>query len=104
MTSAPPDPRTRDGLDRTDRAALKHVHGSAVEVPGWVRDVYAPERAEEAVDEVLASVYHQGGQICSAAPPLRRGPGTSTGAEPTETGSGPDGMYCRCTASDITYD
>ncbi|MFE7325287.1 hypothetical protein ACFU8W_09960 [Streptomyces sp. NPDC057565] len=24
--------------------------------------------------------------------------------QPTETGSGPDGTYCRCTASDITYD
>ncbi|MGW1654316.1 hypothetical protein [Streptomyces atratus] len=72
MTSVPPDPRTLDGLDRTDWAALKHVYGSAVEVPGWVRDVYAPERADDAVEEMLTSVYHQGGQICSAAPPLLR--------------------------------
>ncbi|WP_329115407.1 pectate lyase [Streptomyces sp. NBC_01465] len=30
--------------------------------------------------------------------------GNSTGAEPTETGSGPDGTYCKFTASDISYE
>ncbi|MET9550295.1 pectate lyase [Streptomyces sp. NPDC006627] len=29
--------------------------------------------------------------------------GNNTGAEPVETGSGPDGKYCKFTASDITY-
>ncbi|MFH8294109.1 pectate lyase [Streptomyces sp. NPDC018059] len=29
--------------------------------------------------------------------------GNNTGAEPVETGSGPDGRYCQFTASDITY-
>jgi hypothetical protein len=29
--------------------------------------------------------------------------GNSTGAEPTKTGSGPDGVYCIYTAADITY-
>ncbi|MGA4845650.1 pectate lyase [Streptomyces sp. G5(2025)] len=29
--------------------------------------------------------------------------GNNTGAEPVETGSGPDGTYCKFTASDITY-
>ncbi|MEU4798803.1 pectate lyase [Streptomyces sp. NPDC023327] len=29
--------------------------------------------------------------------------GNNTGAEPVETGSGPDGRYCKFTASDITY-
>jgi hypothetical protein len=29
--------------------------------------------------------------------------GNSTGAEPKETGSGPDGTYCKFTAADITY-
>ncbi|MFJ3668676.1 pectate lyase [Streptomyces sp. NPDC090106] len=30
--------------------------------------------------------------------------GNATGAEPTEIGSGPDGTYCRFTASDISYE
>ncbi|WP_392669568.1 hypothetical protein [Streptomyces sp. LN785] len=72
MTATPAGPRTLDGLDRTDWAALDHVYGSAGEVPGWVRDVYAPERADDAVEQMHVSVYHQGGQICSAAPPLLR--------------------------------
>ena len=29
--------------------------------------------------------------------------GNSTGAEPTELGSGPDGTYCRYSTSDIAY-
>jgi hypothetical protein len=29
--------------------------------------------------------------------------GNSTGAEPTKTGSGADGTYCRYSTSDITY-
>lgn len=29
--------------------------------------------------------------------------GNSSGDEPTKTGSGPDGRYCRYTASDVTY-
>ncbi|MYT71084.1 MULTISPECIES: pectate lyase [unclassified Streptomyces] len=36
--------------------------------------------------------------------PCVRYQGNSTGAEPTEIGSGPDGTYCRYTASDLTYD
>ncbi|MEE1757383.1 pectate lyase [Streptomyces sp. SP18CS02] len=35
--------------------------------------------------------------------PCVRYTGNNTGAEPKETGSGPDGTYCRYTASDITY-
>lgn len=35
--------------------------------------------------------------------PCIRYTGNNTGAEPTETGSGPDGTYCKYTASDITY-
>jgi len=36
--------------------------------------------------------------------PCVRYTGNSTGAEPKETGSGPDGTYCRYTASDLSYD
>ncbi|MFJ8823521.1 pectate lyase [Streptomyces sp. NPDC102467] len=36
--------------------------------------------------------------------PCVRYNGNSTGAEPTEVGSGPDGTYCQYTASDLTYD
>ncbi|MFB6778189.1 MULTISPECIES: hypothetical protein [unclassified Streptomyces] len=32
------------------------------------------------------------------------GTGGQSADQPTETGSGPDGTYCRYTASDITYD
>ncbi|MFJ8008509.1 pectate lyase [Streptomyces fagopyri] len=35
--------------------------------------------------------------------PCVRYQGNSTGAEPTETGSGADGTYCRYAGSDITY-
>jgi hypothetical protein len=35
--------------------------------------------------------------------PCVRYEGNSTGEEPTEIGSGPDGTYCRYSASDITY-
>ncbi|MGP3984595.1 pectate lyase [Streptomyces sp. KR80] len=36
--------------------------------------------------------------------PCVRYRGNDTGDEPVETGSGPDGTYCRYSASDITYD
>ncbi|MFJ9125232.1 pectate lyase [Streptomyces sp. NPDC102340] len=36
--------------------------------------------------------------------PCIRYEGNNTGAEPKELGSGPDGTYCRYTASDLTYD
>lgn len=36
--------------------------------------------------------------------PCVRYEGNNTGAEPKELGSGPDGTYCRYTASDLTYD
>ena len=58
------------GLDAIDWGALSHSYGSAADVPARVRDALVPDRAVEAVDELHASVYHQGGHICSAAPPL----------------------------------
>ncbi|MER5180599.1 pectate lyase [Streptomyces sp. NPDC002896] len=36
--------------------------------------------------------------------PCVRFQGNNTGAEPVQIGSGPDGTYCRYTASDLTYD
>ena len=36
--------------------------------------------------------------------PCVRYTGNNTGAEPKETGSGPDGTYCRYSSSDISYD
>ena len=36
--------------------------------------------------------------------PCIRYQGNDTGAEPKELGSGPDGTYCRYSASDLTYD
>ena len=36
--------------------------------------------------------------------PCVRYQGNDTGAEPKELGSGPDGTYCKYSASDLTYD
>jgi hypothetical protein len=58
------------GLDAIDWGALSHSYGPAGDVPGHVHDVLVPERSADAVEELHASVYHQGGHICSAAPPL----------------------------------
>ncbi|MEU8888383.1 hypothetical protein [Streptomyces sp. NPDC048442] len=66
----PHTPPVLAGLDAIGWGSLSHSYGSAADVPGHVRDVLVPGRAEDAVDELSMSVHHQGGHICPAAPPL----------------------------------
>ncbi|MCT4355018.1 hypothetical protein M5362_17965 [Streptomyces sp. Je 1-79] len=58
------------GLDALDWAALRHAYGSAEDVPVMLRDLYRPEKAAQASDTLLTHVHHQGGEICSSAPPV----------------------------------
>ncbi|MFE2164254.1 HEAT repeat domain-containing protein [Streptomyces sp. NPDC059447] len=57
------------GLDAIHWAELRHAYGTAADVPGLLRDLYRPEKAVEAVDELFSNVHHQGGGVYSAAPP-----------------------------------
>ncbi|MBO2464771.1 HEAT repeat domain-containing protein [Actinomadura violacea] len=52
------------GLDEIDWPALRHAYGSAADVPGLLR---AAGESLEAVDDLDARLYHQGGFICDAA-------------------------------------
>ncbi|HEU5024901.1 MAG TPA: hypothetical protein VFV01_08260 [Spirillospora sp.] len=56
------------GLDRIDWSALRHAYGSAGDVPGLLRAI-ADERdpSTDAVGELDARIYHQGGFVCDAA-------------------------------------
>ncbi|WP_330300713.1 hypothetical protein [Streptomyces sp. NBC_00503] len=56
------------GIDAIDWARLEHAYGTAEDVPGMLRDLYRPEKAADAADDLLTHVHHQGGAVCSAAP------------------------------------
>ncbi|MEU2835133.1 hypothetical protein ABZ667_42065 [Streptomyces lavendulae] len=56
------------GIDAIDWAELEHAYGSAEDVPGMLRDLYRPEKAADASDDLLTHVYHQGGAVYSSAP------------------------------------
>ncbi|MFF9014286.1 hypothetical protein ACF09C_15125 [Streptomyces sp. NPDC014870] len=59
------------GLDDIDWAPLRHAYGSAEDVPLMLRDLYRPEKAARACDDLLTHVHHQGGCVeTSAAPAL----------------------------------
>lgn len=55
-------------LDHVDWAALRHAYRAAGDVPGMLRDLYRPERAAAAADDLLTHVHHQGGAVHSSAP------------------------------------
>lgn len=59
-----------EGLDSVDWAGLEHNYGSAQDVPGLLRRCAGSDRrdAEEAADDLLNLLFHQGGWICPAAP------------------------------------
>ncbi|MFD7324505.1 hypothetical protein ACFV9D_25995 [Streptomyces sp. NPDC059875] len=57
------------GLDDIDWAALRHAYGSAEDVPVMLRDLYRPEKAARASDDLLTHVHHQGGCVETAAAP-----------------------------------
>ncbi|MGY4963399.1 HEAT repeat domain-containing protein [Streptomyces sp. 900105245] len=50
------------GIDEVDWASLRHAHGSAVEVPGWLRALASADSAERttALDGIYGAVHHQG--------------------------------------------
>ncbi|MGW6391816.1 hypothetical protein ACWFR1_15210 [Streptomyces sp. NPDC055103] len=70
-----------DALEAIAWGSLEHAYGSAGDVPDQLRALYRPEEeaqraadaralltsAEDAADALLASLYHQGGTVCSAA-------------------------------------
>ncbi|MFD4246736.1 hypothetical protein ACFWP3_34845, partial [Streptomyces sp. NPDC058525] len=56
------------GLDAIDWAGLEHAYGTAEDVPGMLRDLYRPEKAADAADDLHMYVYHQGGAVYSSAP------------------------------------
>ncbi|MFJ8011289.1 HEAT repeat domain-containing protein [Streptomyces sp. NPDC096339] len=56
------------GLDAIHWAALEHAYGAAGDVPGMLRNLYRPEKAAEAAEELFSHVHHQGGCIESSAP------------------------------------
>ncbi|WP_030164247.1 pectate lyase [Streptomyces sp. NRRL S-813] len=71
-------------------------------------DVTAPGKAIVGInqnygDTATLSKIRIHGDSSKKIKPCVRYQGNNTGAEPTEIGSGPDGTYCRYSASDITY-
>lgn len=62
--------RMWEGLDAVDWAGLKHNYGSAEDVPGLLRRCAGPdpEDAEDAANDLLNTLFHQGGWICPAVP------------------------------------
>lgn len=50
------------GIDEVDWASLRHAHGSAEDVPGWLRALASADSAERAtaLDGMYGAVHHQG--------------------------------------------
>ncbi|EST20512.1 HEAT repeat domain-containing protein, partial [Streptomyces roseochromogenus] len=50
------------GIDEVDWASLRHAHGSAEDVPGWLRALACAETAERAtaLDGMYGALHHQG--------------------------------------------
>ncbi|MFJ9735411.1 HEAT repeat domain-containing protein [Streptomyces sp. NPDC101171] len=50
------------GIDEVDWASLRHAHGSAQEVPGWLRGLASTDAAERqtALDGMYGTVHHEG--------------------------------------------
>ncbi|MFB7372592.1 HEAT repeat domain-containing protein [Streptomyces sp. NPDC056222] len=57
------------GMDAIGWAGLRHAYGSAEDVPGMLRDLYLPEKAARASDDLLTHVHHQGGCVVTSAAP-----------------------------------
>ena len=62
-----PDPQALAGLDDVPWGRRRHAYGSARQVPDLLRGLWDPERAEQCADDLLMSLYHQGGVRYSAA-------------------------------------
>ncbi|WP_030651113.1 MULTISPECIES: PBS lyase [Streptomyces] len=50
------------GIDEVDWASLRHAHGSAEDVPGWLRALASPDTVERAtaLDGLYDAVHHEG--------------------------------------------
>ncbi|MEU6668408.1 HEAT repeat domain-containing protein [Streptomyces sp. NPDC046727] len=50
------------GIDEVDWASLRHAHGSAEDVPGWLRALASADTAERAtaLDGMYGAVHHEG--------------------------------------------
>ncbi|MFF8730586.1 HEAT repeat domain-containing protein [Streptomyces sp. NPDC015171] len=50
------------GIDEVDWASLRHAHGSAEDVPGWLRALASADPAEQAtaLDGMYGAVHHKG--------------------------------------------
>ncbi|MCX5380491.1 HEAT repeat domain-containing protein [Streptomyces sp. NBC_00091] len=73
------------GLDAVEWTALSHAYGPAGDVPGMLADLYRPEKAADAADDLFMAVHHQGGAVCSAAPaalPYVLGAAAAPGVDP----------------------
>ncbi|WP_436775123.1 hypothetical protein [Yinghuangia sp. YIM S09857] len=56
------------GLDDVPWGNLTHLYGSATDVPGLLRDAVGGD--DGSWGDLVNHVIHQGGEVCSAAPPL----------------------------------
>ncbi|QJS13334.1 HEAT repeat domain-containing protein [Streptomyces argyrophyllae] len=57
------------GIDEVDWASLRHAHGSAEDVPGWLRALASPDTVERAtaLDGLYDALHHEG-RVYEAAP------------------------------------
>ncbi|MEV4539248.1 hypothetical protein AB0J82_36295 [Asanoa sp. NPDC049518] len=55
-----------DGVSEIDWSALDHAYGSAERVPLWLAAMTDPATSADALSDLDAAVYHQGGAVYSA--------------------------------------
>jgi hypothetical protein len=55
-----------DGVSEVDWSTLNHAYGSAEKVPYWLAAMMDPATSADALGDLDAAVYHQGGGMCSA--------------------------------------
>ncbi|WP_411085718.1 hypothetical protein [Streptomyces sp. 061-3] len=90
-------PGTYDG-------GLKRFYGSGDLGDGGQSEDQDPLLNTNYGDTATLSSIRIHGDSSRKIKPCVRYTGNNTGDEPTETGSGADGTYCRYSASDISYD
>ncbi|MET7981859.1 HEAT repeat domain-containing protein [Streptomyces sp. NPDC005281] len=55
-------------IEAVDWAALGHAYGTAEDVPAMLRNLWRPDKAAGAADDLLTHIHHQGGGVYSSAP------------------------------------
>ncbi|MGJ5892756.1 HEAT repeat domain-containing protein [Streptomyces niveiscabiei] len=63
LTHRPGEDQVFTGIDEVDWTSLRHAHGDAGDVPGWLRGLASEERGEReaALDALYGAVLHEGG-------------------------------------------